>query len=170
MILDKKDIIGIYEKLKKYAFKEYNRGSYDKCLTYINISAQIACKFSWKFKDDDFEHLLNEMSKSLLKPVENYSKNENRYVFYDSFSYDNRGLTQQYTRTLMSLGVHFLYITESSIRNSYSKNIFSELMEYDKAEILEFSKDINKIKKIKLIYKQIVEYKPSKIYNSQNWL
>jgi hypothetical protein len=163
MLLEKKDIIGIYNKLKRCAFRAYDNGSYDKCLKYINISAYTAYKFSWFYKDDDFENLLKKISKSLLKPNDSYLAEKNRYIFYDSFSYDNRGLTQQYVRALMNLGVHFLYITESSNKSSYSQNIFSEITEYDKGEIFEVPKDVKQTEKTEIIYKQIVAYKPSKL-------
>ena len=164
MLLDRKYITDIYYRLKRHAFKSYKSGFFDKCLKYINISAHIAYKFSWIFKDDDFELLLMKISKSILKPVEHYTPVENKYVFYDSFSYDNRGLTQQYIRALMNLNIDFLYITESSDKNRYSQEIISELIEYNKVEIIEIPNDFKYTKKIDMIYNKIVSYKPSKLF------
>ena len=163
MKLHKQDIVGIYNKLKRRAFLAFDAGDYNKCLNYIEISAKIASRFSWIFKDDDYEKLIKEMSECILKPVENYISDENRYVFYDSFSYDNRGLTQQYIRALMSQGANFLYITESSTRNNYSHQIFSEITKYEKADIYEVPRDVPKRKKIEIIFEQIVSFRPSKL-------
>jgi hypothetical protein len=163
MKLDKQDIIGVYNKLKNRAIKAYELRNYDKCLKYIEISAYIAFRFSWIYKDDVLESLIIGMSKLLLKPVENYMPSVNRYVFYDSFSYDNRGLTQQYIRTLISQGVDFMYITESSKRNNYSNQIFSEITEYKKAEIFEISQDVSRKDRIGIIYQQITSYNPSRL-------
>jgi len=163
MKLDKKDIVTVYDKLKRRAFKAYDSGNYDKCLKYIEISAFIAYKFSWIFKDDDFESLLKKLSKSLLKQVKDYTPDEKRYVFYDSFSYDNCGLTLQYIRALMNLNVSFLYISESSTQNSYSQETLLEIKKYDKSVVFEVPKDIKRKEKIEIIYKQILSYRPSKL-------
>jgi len=163
MNLDKKDIVGIFDKLKKRAFKAYNSGNYDKCLNYIEISGFIAYKFSWIFKDDDFESLLKKLSISMLKQAKDYTAGKNRYVFYDSFSYDNCGLTLQYIQALISLNVNFLYISESSTQNSYSQKTLLEIMKYEKAEVFEVPKDVNRKEKIEIIYKQIITYRPSKL-------
>ena len=82
MLLDKKDIIGIYDKLKRHAFRSYNSGCYEDCLKYIDISSNIAFKFNWVFRANYFESLLRELSKTLLQPVEYYTPAKNRYVFY----------------------------------------------------------------------------------------
>lgn len=163
MTLDRNDIIRIYNRLKRRAFRAYDCGSYNKCLKYINVSARVAYKFSWIFKDDDLEFLLKEVSKSVFKPAEYFQPDTDKYVFYDSFSYDNKGLTQQYIRALMKLDVSILYISESSRKNDYSQEIFSELIKYNKAEIVEIPKDYKQTKKADLIYKQIIKYNPAKM-------
>ena len=163
MVLDRKDITKIYKRLKKRSERAFMKGSYDKCLKYINLSARVAYQFSWIFKDDELELSLNELSKALLKPVENYSVDESKYVFYDSFSYDNRGLTQQYIRGLMNMDVNFLYITESSYSNDFSHQIFFELKLYDKAKVISIPTELEDKGKIEFIYRQILSYKPSKL-------
>ncbi|WP_332456902.1 glycosyltransferase family 4 protein [Petrimonas sp.] len=164
MKLDKQDIVSIYNRIKNLAFLAFNAREFNKCLNYIEISAAIASKFSWTFKDDDYEELIKQLSKCIIKPVENYTSNINRYVFFDSFSYDNKGLSQQYIRALISQSVNFLYITESSAHNYYSVQIFTEITKYEKADIFEVPRDIPKLKKIEIIFEQIISYGASKIF------
>ena len=58
-------------------------------------------------------------------------------MFYDVFALDNKGLTQQYLRALISWRVKILFIFEGSDL-SKSKKIIKELNSYSKAEVLDF--------------------------------
>ena len=126
MKLERKDITRIYERLKGRAFRAYSNGSYNKSLKYIYIAARVAYKFSWIFTDEDLELLMMKISKSLFIPVEHYKPKANNYVFFDSISLDNVGLSQQYIRALIGNNINFLYISDST-RNLRSKNIFWKL-------------------------------------------
>ena len=77
---------------------------------------------------------------------------------------DNKGLTQQYIRAFMSMGVEFLYISVECIRSKCS-DIIKELEGYDKAKILLFEKsEYDFLRKSELILSEIGRYKPTKIF------
>jgi hypothetical protein len=163
MVLDKKDIIGIYDKLKNLAFKAQDSGCYEKSLKYIEISAWMAYTFSWIIKDDELESLMKDISKSIFKLTTEYNPIADKYVFYDSISHDNVGLSQQYIRALIANNLSFLYITESK-RTHQSKNIFSEIEEYNKAEISKIPQKLKRTEKAKFIYERLISYRPSKLF------
>jgi hypothetical protein len=165
MNLTKKDIIHSFNFSKRKAIKAFNKNHYEKSLNYIRIAANIAYNFNWIYCDDDLEILLSDISQTLIDSRDSYTivKN-NRVVFYDSFSLDNKGLTQQYIRALISANIEILYLTESTKLNSNSKDIFRELEEYDKAVVIEIPQDIERIEQIKLIYNSIISYHPSKLF------
>lgn len=162
---NKKYIIDSYITSKKKALNAFKKTQYEKSLNFIKISAQIANNFNWVYIDDDLEKRLNNISKALLKPCIDYKPlDDNRIVFFDSFSWDNKGLTQQYLRAFMSIGIKFLYLTESSKTNINSKYIFEELKKYDKADIVEIPQNIKRTEQIKLIYDNILSYKANKLF------
>lgn len=159
MKLSKSDIIKSYNYCKEQASKAIKNRQYNKSLKYIKIASHIAYNFNWIYCDDYLENLLKDISSLKLKPTVNYKSNKtNSIVFYDSFTLDNKGLTQQYIRALISNGIEFLYITESSRLNKKSLNIFKELETYDKVQIYEVPRNIKKTEKIKLIHSKIISY------------
>lgn len=162
--LKKEDIIRSYNYTKKLAFKAFKAGDFEKSLHYIQISTHVAYNFNWIYSDDDFEQLLTKISNALLKPKSNYKCLSNHYVFYDSFSTDNRALTQQYIRALMALGCDFLYIAESSKKNEQGEDIFKELESYKKVEVFEIPQNIGSKEILTLVYDKIVSYKPTKLF------
>lgn len=165
MKLNKKNIIHSYTYSKKKAFESFTQKQLEQSLSYIWIASQIANNFNWIYKDDDLEKQLNDISSTLLKTSVAYKPiDDNRVVFFDSFSWDNKGLTQQYLRAFMSFGIQFLYLTESSKTNINSKHIFEDLKKYNKADIVEIPQNIKQTEKIKLIYDKIISYKANKLF------
>jgi hypothetical protein len=163
--LTKQNIIYSYSYSKSRSLKAFKHNRYEQSLNFIKIAAQIANNFNWIYYDDDLEKQLKIISTILLKPTNNYKISEvNRIVFYDSFSWDNKGLTQQYIRAFMSFNWEILYITESSHENKISKNIFNELKSYDKSEIFEVPQNIERTEQIRIIYKKIISFKSGKLF------
>ena len=142
----------------------FQKGHPEDSLKYIQLSARIAYQFNWMYADEELEKLLKNISNVLISPAPNYKLIESRFVFYDTFSTDNRALTQQYIRALMAMGKHFLYITESAKTNQQGQNIFSELAVYDKMEIFEVPQSIAKTEQISIVYQKIVSYRPDRLF------
>lgn len=162
--LNKFDILHGFNYSKKSAMKMFQNNNFEKCLSYIALSAKIAYQFNWIYSDNELEELVSNVSKSLMKPVGKYNSIKNRYVFYDSFSTDNRALTQQYIRALMVSNCDLLYITETTKDNKQGKDIFTELRSCDKVEIWEVPQNIEIEKQIKLIYDKIISFAPEKLF------
>ncbi len=162
--LNKSNILHGFKYTKKSAEKMFQRRNYEKCLNYIQLSAKIAYQFNWIYSDDKLEEMLSNISKSLIEPAYEYTAVKNRFVFYDSFSTDNRALTQQYIRALNTANCELLYITELSKDNKQGKDIFKELNSFDKVEIWEVPQNIGEENQIKSIYEKIVSYAPEKIF------
>lgn len=162
--LNKRNITRSYNYSKKEAGVAFRKGNPEDSLEYIELSARIAYQFNWIYADEELEKLLENISNVLIDPVANYKPIQSRFVFYDTFSTDNRALTQQYIRALMSMGRHFLYITESTKSNRHGQHIFSELAAYDKVEIFEVSQSISRTEQISIVYQKIVSYLPDKLF------
>jgi glycosyltransferase involved in cell wall biosynthesis len=164
MILDIKlhDIVETYNKIKNLAIKSYNNGYYESSLNHIETAADIAYKFNWIYTDTVLEKLLKDISSKVITQ-KNFKSQKGHIVFYDVFCLENRGLTQQYIRALISWGVELLYIYDGG-NLDLTNNIIVELKAYPKAEILSINEKISKINKIKVFNDAIVKFQPEKAF------
>ncbi|MDP5145075.1 hypothetical protein ORI98_01290 [Shewanella sp. ULN5] len=150
-----------FVNFKEYAKLAFKRAKYDEACKLIKTASKIAYHFNFKYSDKELDGLIKELSiKNIIKG--NFNGQLGKYVFYDSFGYDNRGLTQQYIKALKKWDVDFLYILESE--NSQCCNIIQELNEHEKAEILVLPSFESYIAKSQLIYEKISQYNPEKIF------
>jgi hypothetical protein len=164
MKLTLNDILSLHGKLKKKAINACNNGNYDVAIKCAIMTAHIAYIFSWCFYDKELEILLKDLSTKILPAIPGNYRTFERYVFYDCYSLDNKGLTQQYIQAIMALNMEFIYITESSTADRRSRIIFNELSAYPKAKILEVPRNIKERNKIKYIYDAILTYHPTKLF------
>lgn len=158
-----KDIEKYFEIIKGIARKAFENKEFEKCLKHIETAAELAYNFNWIYKDAELEKMLEDVSSKLLPPITNYSPIKGRFVFYDFFALDNRGLTQQYIRALISWNVEFLFLLEHD-NVSQSTKIIQELQNYKKAEIFFLQESDNNVEKIKKAYNKIAEYRPEKLF------
>lgn len=153
-------IVEVYNDIKRHITKNKVKGRYNVALKYIELSAYWARNFNFIYADKEVEDVLKNMAEINLKPCSIDRMVENRYVFFDACGIDNRGLTQQYIRTLMQLRYEFLYISNSS-RNT---EILKEISCYDKGKLLLFDKKKQDyFKECQIILDEIESYRPSKI-------
>ncbi len=154
-----------YDFLKKNAFIAFSKGNFEECLFYVETACKIAYHLNFRFSDYDFEDLLNDLSKKICHAgVLPLNHKSDRYIFYDCFAIDNRGLTQQYIRALISWDVEFLFVLESDETIHLSEQILCELKGYDKATILIVPKSMTKVEKIQFLTEKVTEYAPLKAF------
>lgn len=163
MELSHQDVISIYDKLKLKAFSFYRKGNYLQSLKHIISASKWAYRFNFIYVDEELERLLKDIANCTLSVV-NVSRNTDRFVLLETHGMDNRGLTQQYIRAFMSMGVEFLYVSVQCMR-SKCPDILKELEAYDRAKVLLFdSKDLDDIKKSGRILSEIENYQPSRVF------
>lgn len=154
-----KEIKAVFEKIKLLAEKEFSRKNYELSLKYIETAADIAYAFNWKYADEVLEDLLIAISNEIIGQQENIIAQKGKVVFYDVFALDNRGLTQQYIRAILNLGMDLLFVFDgSNLLNS--KQILSEINSSPQAELFIVDATLSKVEKIKLIYEKIRSFKP----------
>ncbi len=150
-----------YNNLKKIIKKELDRKNYEDCLNLISCAANIAYHLNFRFYDDELENYLKTISFDLIKDVD-FESISGRWVFYDYFGLDNRGLTQQYLNVLDDMGVEYLYILEKYTTETNHKDIIEQVKKNDKAEIYINDSSLDFKMQIENIIKVIREYKPEK--------
>jgi len=157
------EIIEIVNKIKNISHKSMKKGKYGDVLKKIKIVTSIEQMFSYQFVDLEIEQMLVEVSDKLLPFKKKFLPVKNRFVFCDSFAWDNHCLSQQYLNAMMSMNVNILYIIDDFI-SSHSQTLINELKLYDKATIFIVPKDIGLDMQVKLIYNQITNFQPEKIF------
>lgn len=150
-----------YNNLKKIAKKELDRKNYEDCLNLISCAANIAYHLNFRFYDDELENYLKTISFDLITDID-FESISGRWVFYDYFGLDNRGLTQQYLNALDDMGVEYLYILERYTTENNHKDIIEQVKKNDKAEIYINDSSLDFKVQIENIIKVISEYKPEK--------
>ena len=106
----KEDVISIYEQIKNFAKKSAQKRKWLKSLRFIEASANWAYNFNWIYYDEELESLLKKNAENTLGDIVITNPEPQKAVIIDSFCLDNRGLTQQYMRAMMSNGMEILYI------------------------------------------------------------
>ena len=158
-----KEIKNAFDKVKLLAKKEYLIGHYETSLKHIETAAEIAYMFNWIYTDEELENLLAAISNAVIPKKNKFSPISGKIVFYDFLALDNRGLTQQYLRALISWGCELLFISERSDLNN-SKGILKEIEGYSKAELFVVDNLLTNVEKIKSVYNKIAEFKPEKAF------
>ena len=160
-MVTRKKVESDFVNFKEYAKLAFKRAKYDDACKLIKTASKIAYHFNFKYSDEELDGLLKELSiTNIIKG--NFNGRLGRYVFYDSFGYDNRGLTQQYIKALKRWDVDFLYILES--KNNQCRNIMQELREHEKAEVFILPNCECYVEKSQLIYDKINQYNPENIF------
>ncbi len=164
MKLSKKKIINLCIKFRQKSAKAFLGHNYDLCLKYLQAVAYTNYTFYQGYKDDEIENILNKLSLKLKQQPFKMFVKENRCVFYDSFSLNNKGLTQQYLRAIFNAGWELLYVTETPKNYKYSRDIITELLQYPFSTIVYIPHNLSGLKRSQYIYDKIMDFNPSKLF------
>lgn len=159
----KSDIAVIYDDLIRNAFLEFKKGRMRCALKDISTAARWAYNFNHIYTDPEAETLLKQISEATIERVTIRQSVPNHYVLIDSFLWDNRGLTQQYLRAMMSCGAHILII-HTQPDGSIGRDIQAEIAAYAKGEIRQYPKGLNQIEFARQIVKDIETFQPERIF------
>lgn len=161
-LLSKEKVIWDYGEFKSVALELAGQNNFQESLKYVEICAKIAYNFNFIHYDTELESVLTSFSAQLFSDS-TFTPKAERVVFYDYFGFDNKGLTQQYIRALISWDVEFLYILEEGENISSGRDILKELEQYSKASIL-LVKGTNPIQKMIHIRNAIIDFKPERAF------
>lgn len=155
------DVRDVYEKIKALSQRQIDAGNYEVALGIIETAAKTAYYFNWIYTDEELEAQLRIISEGLIH-ADPLIPEKGRIVFYDSWGWDNRGLTQQYIRALKALDIEFLFVFENeSLKQSTA--IRSELEAYRKCEIYSINQSLPLWDRLEGLYRRIREYRPEKL-------
>ncbi len=159
----KSEIESIYKDLVQSAQKNSGKHRLEKALNDIETAAKWAYNFNHIYTDHETEQLLKQISDMAVESVKIESPKVDYCVLIDSFLFDNRGLSQQYLRAMMTNGMHILVIYTNAGGNP-GKDTLAEIEAYDKAEIISYPRGISKIEETKQVVRDIAEFSPKHIF------
>jgi hypothetical protein len=161
-------ILSDYAKMKNLAKICFVFKLYSWVMDIIHSAARIMYGFNIIYYDEDLENMLQDIARKKIKNSRSMSPVPKRVVFYDYFSLDNRGLTEQYIQGLIDNDYEILYITLKQ-KNDNMEQILKTIGKYQKA-VIYFVKSKGNFQKCNEIIDEILCFKPSKIlYHSAPW-
>lgn len=161
--LTEADIDRIYDGIKRLVLNKYSSGSYTDSINHIIDCAVWMYHFNTRYADIELDNTIKNISEKALNQHNISQPDNNRIVLIDNFGLDNRGLTQQYIRSLVKLDKDILYILHNEQPNGNSE-IIRELKEYDKATIHILTTNPNNIiDSASRIAQKITEFSPNDI-------
>lgn len=154
------DLNGYYDLLVTKALQETCNGNYLKSIQCIVSAGFLQYNLNRLYKDERLEKLLVDIGKSRYKLNDSIGI-QKRYVFYDSFGWDNRGLTQQYIDALNCLpNSEYIFVFEK-IDVERSKHIVRTLKNAD-VKIVELVGDV--YSKMDTFYDLLNVYNPNGVF------
>ena len=135
--------------LLKKANNSLKKKDYNLMLSLVSCIANQAYHLNYCYTDRDLEDLLAKVSSELLEKSE-LKPEKSKYVFYDDFGYDNRGLTQQYLHALDELNIQYIYLVDSVGFNKEG-SIGRQVSANPNAKIIEVPQKFNHVEKLQFI-------------------
>jgi hypothetical protein len=177
MLKSMKNVLrNIFSPSKKTLFKDWNfiKTSIDENIQKNNIEQAIgqlcnSCEIAYEYNfidsytDKQIENYIQDIGKNIINNLNlnSVSKEEN-IMFFDFFSLENRGFTQQYLEAFQLSDKKLIYVLENESQYNNGANIIRSVEE--KNGIVRVLSQENRIAKIKSFANLIIEHKPSKIF------
>ena len=117
--LTERQVIDIFEIIKQKASDKMQSGHLEQSICYIEVAAQWAYNYNFKYVDEDLEFLLQNISCSikerLLQDRFTVNNGEERIVLVCNRTINGGEVTQQYSKALAKVGVPVLIIVLNRI-------------------------------------------------------
>ena len=135
MKITKKRILQDYNKVKTLALRAIDRGHWDKACKYMERAAVFMYNCNVIYSDAELDEGITIIADKCIHDVKNdtisvredsHKPKERRVVFYDYFTMDNRGLTEQYIDAFTRLDYKVLFIVRN-YESDDSREIFRKI-------------------------------------------
>jgi len=154
-MITKNIVIHHYDLFKKDAFRYFEKQDIERSVKYINLTAHIGYKYNFQYCDDELEVLLSNISSYIIPKLLQFQPIKNRICLFDSFG-NNRVLTQQYIKAIISLNLDLLYIYTSK---TLDKGVEEEILKYKTSRIIKLDKSTF-TENLTVGVEEIVKFKP----------
>ena len=161
----KQDIEIVYGDIIRSAYRNYAKSRIKEALKDIATASRWAYEFNHIYTDSDADQLLKKISEACIDAIRIDEPRADHCVMINSFLCDNRGLSQQYLRAMMSQNMQILVVhTKRGGRVEEYKDTMAELYAYGKAKIISYDKRIDVIEQARKIVAEIDSFSPANIF------
>jgi len=162
MYLSKYDINQAVKAFRMKAYRSFEEGNFKQTLYWIGKCSEVGCQFNLMYEDPGIEELYVSLSHSLNRPVESFTPDPGKIVFYDEFCI-SYVLSLQWVEALAATGKDILYITTREIRpDKLKSDILSRVSEYKNIQIRVISEK-DDIDTGKALFNAIVAFRPAQL-------
>ena len=123
----------LVDKLKALAKCSISKKNYEKALCAISSAGDILYQYNQRYKDDELEELLEQISEKIIKIPKNMKRKGtdiNTVLYYDGFGLDLRGTVIAATRAIAMAGYHLVYVTNAMAEGN-QPHLIKELEAYN---------------------------------------
>lgn len=117
----KRDLAKTYEKIVSCAEKSFLNQDYSSGIDLIRCAAEYQYNVNLQLTDKRLDKLIANLSDRLTECSKNFQSVKNNVILYDSFAWDNRGLTQQYLDALCSCKQYNIMLLHNTCFGENSK-------------------------------------------------
>lgn len=153
----------LLNEIRKDILIKGKQQEYEKSIQSIDFFSRCAYNLNICLTDPIIEDYLSKLSKKIIKrrkKLNTKKHKQHKIIFYDSFGWDNRGLTQQYLRGLIKNNYQLLFIFEN-FNEKLCKNIFQELKDYKNCRVHKMNESIPMLSRIEKTVNLIEEFEPT---------
>lgn len=150
---NKKKLDKMLSLLAMNAQKHYGKQHYDRTIHCLSAFCYIKYTFYYGYSDAFVEDYIKKLS-MLLKNHEqcDVARPNDMIVFYDSFTSDNKALTEQYLDALIANDISFVYLHKRELKSEVCKNINKALLGYKNAKTIRVPNSLNGLSLAQWIY------------------
>lgn len=158
----KEELSEAYETVINKAYVSFRKQKFIKTFRLLTCAAKMQYRLSETLVDSRPMDLFKQCSFLLFKDVD-LKGEKNCVLFYDSFTWDNRGLTQQYLDAILfQTNINVVFVNENK-RNPISIHIY-EMLERKCATIYELGQETGTLEKINKLREIIIHHRPSRAF------
>lgn len=154
--------MGTFYKIVSEAEKAFAKQNISDCINLIKSAAEYQYHLNIILSEKRLDDLIIKLSDNLRMYSKEFEPVENNIILYDSFGWDNRGLTQQYLDALCYCGNYKILLLHNTCFGHSSKHI-KEYCHANKIEYTELGNGSYEEREKKLI-DIILSFRPGKVF------
>ena len=145
------------------AHRHFEKRIFSETLVDIRNAAELQYKLINRVADSRLSGICISLADKIFSKPLNYEQDKNCFLFYDSFTWDNRGETQQYLDAILNLAdIRLIFVNEGKIEKK-SSCIYRQLKKHG-VEHYELGNERDELEKIKRLRSIIENAKPGKAF------
>ena len=157
------ELVAVYHGMVSSARKNLKKRKFNQSLIDLIHAAKLMYDLNHQVHDAELLDICLLCSRLLFEDVMGFVPIKESLLFYDNFSWDNRGLTQQYLDALLHLpNIKLVYVNDQS--HVYPSSHIYDLLHTNHVEIVELRNVKDYVEKAQILRDTILKFRPAKAF------